>query len=307
MPEWTVRELLPDAPMEPLSPDRGGYTLTMRECAGAEESLARLEAEAEAAEPGNRLHLGWGSFRNLDLIAARRSSWGLLLDVNRHQFEVWDAVRRALRRSADAAGFIDAVVSELPRQPRLRQFSDSTRTWLRGDLERPGSWLFEARPDRFRHVRRLFDEDRIATACVDLRGGSAGRPFEALAAAVRRARESGAVEPDTVYVSNIPWVLAQPAGFFGEAHAPFLPRDAGSVVAQVHDNLRRLVPAFRWVVCAIRPREDAVVPEHAPVQAPPGPAVSDGAAQMPDDLHWITETLAPDTFLSEATWGCLGR
>lgn len=87
MSEWHVNRVLPDRLLPPLEPDRGGYTLTMRECSGSEQVLEWLAQEPP--DPGKaRVHVGWGSFRNLDVAGARRSGWILLLDVNRHQFRV---------------------------------------------------------------------------------------------------------------------------------------------------------------------------------------------------------------------------
>ncbi|HEX9720610.1 MAG TPA: hypothetical protein VGA59_12855 [Ramlibacter sp.] len=282
-PMWTLTDLVPASPMQPMVPNRGGYTLTMRECAGSEESLALLESDAAAAsEAVGRLHLGWGSFRNLDVMAVRRSDWGLLLDVNFFQFQVWETVRLALLNSTGAAAFIEAVVPLLPTQPRLRQFSDSTLTWLRGDLERPGSWLFESRPDRYQHIRALFCKGRVAVACADLRSVSpaqGGGWFEELAGRMESARRAGKLVPDTLYVSNIPWMLAQPIGFFGESHAPYV-REGGAVLDQVRGNLAQVVNSFSWVISAMRLRNDATA----------------------DNLQWLTQLQQPDDFMAERDW-----
>src|SRR5690606_17528254 len=85
--DWSVKELLPAVQMGPMTPDRGGYTVTVRAGAGAAEVFARLGAlAAQEAAARARVHMGWGSFRYLDLMAARGSCWGLLCDVNIHQF-----------------------------------------------------------------------------------------------------------------------------------------------------------------------------------------------------------------------------
>lgn len=266
----------------PLAPDRGGYTLTMRECKGAEETLAVLEQEEYNPD---RLHLGWGSFRNLDLIAARRSAAALLLDVNVHQHRVWEAVRASLAQSADAPAFIEDVVPRLPHQPRLRQFADSTAGWLRGDLERPGSWLSQARPERFQHVKSLFLGGHVATASLDLRGGGPGsRRFDSLARELQACRQEAGLALDTVYISNIPWMLAQPLGFFGERHEPYLADSRRSPLENVHAHLSRFLPQARWVVSAMRLRADA----------------------SPDNLQWATELLRPDEFLESNAWATLG-
>jgi hypothetical protein len=283
MNDWTIQHLIPNG-AAPLAPDRGGYTLTMRECSGSEDVLARLEAAETGAA---RVHMGWGSFRNLDIAAARRSAWVLLMDVNLHQFRVWDAVGAALRDPAvqDAADFVEAAVPLLPHTPRLRQFSTCTRTWLRGDLERPGSWLFAEKPERFGWIQALFREGRVATGCLDLRGASGGEgdPFGALAGRMADASARGAAMFDTLYVSNIPWMMAQDVGFFGESHDPYLPDGAGGVLGRVRANLATVAPAFRLVVSSARLRPDAT----------------------PANLQWHTEILAPAAFLDPAYWAPL--
>ncbi len=284
MAEWTIQDLLPAGAPQPLAPDRGGYTLTMRECSGSEAVLARLAADAPH---DGRAHVGWGSFRNLDIAAVRRSSWLLLLDVNLHQFRVWDAVRAALLDPAatDAAAFVDIVLPLLPAEPRLRQFAASTRTWLTGDLERPGSWLFAERPERFTWLRGLFRDGRVAAGCLDLRGRPRGDgdPFGAMAGRMAAAARRGAADLDTLYVSNIPWMMAQDLGFFGESHREFLPPGALRALDQVHSNLRAIAPAFRLVVSAAHLRPEAT----------------------PDNLQWHTEVLPPAAFLDDAYWNTL--
>jgi hypothetical protein len=271
----------------PLSPDRGGYTLTMRECRGSEETLAVLEQEAEALDPAPaRLHLGWGSFRNLDIVAVRRSAAALLLDVNIHQHGVWQAVREALAQCADAQAFIEQLAPRLPHTPRLRQFADNVLTWLRGDLERAGSWLNRARPGRFEHVRALFAAGSVAMAALDLRGGSpASRRFDALARELQALRGEAGLALDTVYISNIPWMLAQPRGFFGEPHEPYLASPQLSAAENARVHLGRFLPQARWVISAMRLRADA----------------------SPDNLQWLTECLQPKAFLESDAWEALGR
>jgi hypothetical protein len=214
-----------------------------------------------ADSPAPAVHLGWGSFRNLDIVAARRSGWALLLDVNVHQFRVWEAVGAALRDPAarDPAAFIERLIPRLPSAPRLRQFSDSTRRWLEGDLERPGSWLFVEDAARFHHVRRLFVDDRVVCGCLDLRGGRAGLDlFPDLAQRMHVVAAAGYARFETLYVSNIPWMLAQPRGFFDEAHGAHAADPEQPVLRQVRRNLAQIAPYFRHVLsargCAIGPR-----------------------------------------------------
>jgi hypothetical protein len=283
MTNWNISDVVPRGLPAPIDPDRGGYTVTMRENAGAEETLALLD-DAGGAE-GGRLHVGWGSFRNLDIAAARGSAWVLLLDINLHQFRVWDAVRAALAspEARDAASFVDAVVPLLPHTPRLRQFSSSTRDWLMADADRAGSWLFRGAPERFARISRLFREGRVATACVDVRGAAGGGAFPHLAAELRRAASAGHALPDTLYVSNLPWMLAQREAFFGEGDGNAPEQDEAAALAQVHANLSAIAGDFRHVISA----------SHL------------AASSQPGDLQWCTEALAPQAFLAADYWSAL--
>jgi len=256
--------------------------LTMRECQGAEECLARLEQAPPVLGSAGRLHIGWGSFRNLDIAAARCSASVLLFDVNLHQFRVWDAVGSALAGAGCADAFVDAVAELLPNVPRLRQFGSSTARWLAGDTERPGSWLYRGKPERYDHVRRLFQDGAIAWRCLDLRGDPSGAvsPFQLLSARVARAQMDGALVADTLYVSNIPWMLAQPVGFFGESHGGHLSHQGASALGEARRNLTLLAPRFAWIVSAMRLRDDAAA----------------------DNLQWRTELLDSAAFLADGQW-----
>jgi hypothetical protein len=257
-----IAELLPEGLSAPIAPDRGGYTVTMRESAGTDETLAALAGEGASAE---RIHVGWGSFRNLDIAVARRSVGLLLLDINLHQFRVWDAVRVALLDPAcvDAEAFVELVEPLLPKEPRLRQFVPSTRDWLMSDLDRPGSWL----GDGFEWVRDLFRAGRVATGCIDLRDG--GDLF------ARFAERLEGQSLDTLYVSNLPWMLAQGESFFGE-----IVQSGPEEVAQARANLALIAPRFVHVIEA-------------------GHLAADS---RPDDLQWQTRALAPSAFLAEEYW-----
>ena len=277
MSNWNVLEMIPRGLPDPMDPDRGGYTVTMRESVGADETLARLD---EGASFG-RLHVGWGSFRNLDMVARRQSSWVLLLDINVHQFRVWDAVRAALKAVdvVDSAGFIEKVIPLLPHTPRLRQFTESTGDWLTADTLRPGSWLFHEAPERFRRIQGLYRDGRVATACMDVRGDA----FAALAENIRKADRQGHAHPDTLYVSNLPWMLAQRETFFGESETKAARREDEESLARVHVNFSAIAGLFPHVVSASHLAETS----------------------RPDDLQGKTELLGADAGLAPAYWAAL--
>lgn len=217
--------------------------------------MAALRAlAAETVDMPSRLHIGWGSFRNLDVVAARRSAHVLLMDLNAHQLAVWHAVDSALRqpRVSDVSSFIDAVVKGLPTTPRLRQFMDCTHAWITADTLREGSWLWTQAPERFAWVQGLFRAGRVAVACMDMRGGPEPGQFAGLLAQLNAARDHHGVQPDTLYVSNLLWMMAQARGFFGEAHQAHMTAEATSALTQARANLTFIAPMFRWVLDASR-------------------------------------------------------
>ena len=267
---------------------RGGYTLTMRETQGASTSLLRL---AESRMPLNTktVHVGWGSFRNLDIAAARKSSRILLLDINIYQLKVWQAVATAIRQDnvITPRAFIKTLVPLLPHTPRLRQFSESTHDWLSSDLERQESWLYEADPESFEHIKTLFTGNRVAIGCLDMRAGGLPEhsPFTAMSSEMQTARHNHQIVFDTLYVSNIPWMLAQPLGFFGESHQSRMTVADEPVLQRLHHNLSQIVPGFQTVVTAAHLSADA----------------------LPDNLQCETQLVAPADFLSAEYWQALEK
>ncbi len=180
---WTVADLLPAFDAQPLAPDRGGYTLTMRECCAA----------------------------------------------------IWSGLAAGCSRTGRNATVM------------------SGRCFAKAGLPSPAPICANgAQLSRFSRVS--------PRACAKPR--------------------SGAARADTLYISNIPWMLAQPSGFFGESHQPYLRDGAATALELVHANLAALAPAFQWVVSAMQLRSDAT----------------------PDNLQWLTQIKAPMAFLEDANW-----
>lgn len=279
MDNQTILHLLPAGLPPPIAPDRGGYTVTMRESSGAEDVLDRLSARDPKALP---VHVGWGSFRNLDIAAIRRSAGVVLLDINLHQFRVWDAVGAALGDPAcvDAKAFVDRVVPLLPHRPQLRQFMSSTEDWLLADCERPGSWLCADRPERFSHIRSLFRDGKVVTGCIDMRATGCAGIFATLRERMDAVARQERIAFDTLYVSNLPWMLAQEEDFFGEEIG--LPAEVivGASLRRARENLSVIAGCFRHVISAGRLAQSS----------------------SPSDYQWQTELLAPAAFLDLGYW-----
>jgi hypothetical protein len=251
-------DALPSRGSQLLHPARGGYTASMREEEGAEDALRLLGESPNDGAP--RLHLGWGSFRNLDIVVARRSRFAILCDVSQRQLDVWSRVAALLALVTTRDRFIDRLPEVLPREPRPRFFGADLRSWLHADSKRPGSWL--GCDERFAFVRELFAADRVALLCIDLRDG--GGAVADLLTCCETVASAGVARPDTLYLTNLLYMLAQPRGFFGEAHLDGrVPADLSRVLGHVE----RLGAPFRQVITAHRLRE--------PVD--------------PANLRWVTE------------------
>jgi len=102
---------------------------------------------------------------------------------------------------------------------------------------------------------------------------------------MRADQAVGLIEFDTLYVSNIPWMLAQPRGFFDESHAAHAAEPQRPVLVTVRENLGWIAPCFDHVISAARLRADA----------------------RPDNLQWSTELLSPAEFLAPDYWAAVGR
>lgn len=222
-----LKEIADHISIDPVEPTRAVYTLTVREDLGFESVFERL---ANTPKKENSLHLGWGSFRNLDIVAARQSSHVLICDISRFQLNIWSAVTKAIRQTESADAFVRLLPKLLPHDRPLRQFSASTEDWLRSDLNRAESWLFCAEPARFEHVRSLFLQDAVAFACLDIRGektfGSrtSDNSFIELEQLLAGDDQQHGFELDTIYVTNIPHALKEPTDFFGIPNSDWLIR-----------------------------------------------------------------------------------
>ena len=235
-----------------LSPDRGGYTITMREDPGTDSVLQQLAADDPA--PG-RMHMGWGSFRNLDIIAARSSACALIFDLNQHQLVIWHTLAETIVDCGTAEELISRLTIGLPDKPRLRRFTDTVEAWLRSDLGRAESWLCSNNTRHFKYIRGLFRKRAIGIACLDIcecephRDQPLRTGFTRLAGTCRQLQSSRGIFPDTLYISNIPYMLRNNSGFFGkpewrwvsDAHSRNDPTTGDTALRKMWDNLRGVV------------------------------------------------------------------
>ncbi|MEE9344435.1 MAG: hypothetical protein V3U88_02390 [Methylococcales bacterium] len=244
-----------------LEPNRGGYTVTMREDPGAAAVLQRLAADDPMY---GRLHLGWGSFRNLDIIAARQSTCAFIFDINRHQLRVWQVLADVVQDCLIAEELVKRLAALLPDQPRLRRFKDSVEEWLLSDLERPESWLSTNHRSRFEYIRDLFRAGNIGIASLDIcdPGLYQAQPersgFSRLASALDQLGNAEKIFTDTLYLSNIPYMLCNNSGFFGKsewcwvsvAHDGSECYEGNAVLQIMWDNLQSVISPVTLTVQA---------------------------------------------------------
>jgi len=271
--ETIVDTLLTSLPLigsRSIHPNRGGYTATMREDDGADDVLASFARDDSAEEV--RLHLGWGSFRNLDIVVARKSSFVMLCDVSLRQFDIWSKVSALLKILPERRDFVMQLPDVLPSSPRPRYFATNLKEWLESDMIRQGSWL--ASDKRYAYVRDLFSDDRVAHFCLDLRdqGTPDMQPFSELARMLRELSMAGTAFPDTIYLTNLLYMLAKPQGFFGESHDITSETEA---MTGVWRNLALIAPLFRYVVSAHRLTESST----------------------PKDPYWVTDCFSDAEFM----------
>lgn len=235
----------------------------MREDPGTDKVLQRLAADGP--EPG-RMHLGWGSFRNLDIIAARSSTCALVFDLNEHQLAIWHALAETITGCRTAEKLVTRLSTTLPDKPRLRRFTDTVEAWLQSDLRRAESWLGSGNHRYFEHIRGLFQDHAIGIVCLDICGCEShrdqpGRPgFARLASALRQLEASRKIFPDTLYLSNIPYMLRNNSGFFSKPEWRWVSdthKDCGTTTGEtalhmMWNNLRGVVRPTTMTVQAAR-------------------------------------------------------
>jgi len=249
-PEY-LGEFLPQILSRPILPFRGAYTVTMREDQGTEDVLRALSSSLTGADRDlPRLHLGWGSFRNLDIVAARQSSFAIICDLNLRQIDIWSRFKAIIAVAQTTEQFVELFANTAPTQPKLRRHNESIAAWLGNELVRPHSWLGST--EAYMHVRKIVLENRFELLCCDLRDQLRHENkslFQRLSDALLRMRQLRFCEPDTLYLSNIPWMMMNDRGFFGEPHSA---SEAANGFGLMIKNLTEIAPSFHHVVSAHR-------------------------------------------------------
>ncbi|MFA5160002.1 MAG: hypothetical protein WC484_05795, partial [Candidatus Omnitrophota bacterium] len=145
-------------------------------------------------------HIGVSGVQNLDIMAARHSQWGILMDANKRTGEWFDLIGKIFQENPGLSrkDFVGKLFREIERYPATRpedwNYFLNDRQSLKLFLEDPWSWLSD--DTRYEHIRAMFLEGRI----VCIRGFLEERDiFEKVVLWMRQHK----ISLDTFYISNV--------------------------------------------------------------------------------------------------------
>jgi len=155
----------------------------------------------------NSCHIGFSGWHNLDIMAERHSSYGVICDFNPKNALLLEETLRLVRLSESREEFLKKMGPYLEKNRRVFSpnianggicvcpFEETNR-----QLDTPGSWLSSDRS--YQHIRRLALEDKVALVTEDVRNTAT---FKKLVALLRREN----LVVDTLYMSNIPQYMKE--------------------------------------------------------------------------------------------------
>lgn len=273
-----IGQFLPLRQSNILLPYRGGYTVTMRESEGTFDvlkELADLHKNKTIHEP--KLHMGWGSYRNLDIIVASQAEYAILCDVSLRQLDIWSRTFMAINLANTPKEFVNYMTSSLPQQPRPRFFGYSIEYWLEENLKVDGSWLHKQ--ESFDYIKKMVSQNKIETICCDIRepfNDDNTSMFSQLKSAILEMQQKNICIPNTLYLTNLPWMMKNELGFFGEKH---------------HENKFDMLVGLRLMLENLKyitPLFDTVVSAHTLAKE-----------SSSDNLQWLTHIYKPNDFIKE--------
>lgn len=151
----------------------------------------------EGAEKSSlRLHVGCSGWFNYDIMVARSSDYGIIMDIDHAMLVIHEMTARAAIAATSRQNFVDRIIAEFESDPDLvygvrdEAWVASKSAEVRAELTRPGSWL--ATDEGFNHIKGLFMSGRLIPLAMSLLD-------------VGRMSAIGAweVNADTIYVSNV--------------------------------------------------------------------------------------------------------
>jgi hypothetical protein len=153
------------------------------------------------------LHIGCAGFYNFDVIAQRRSTYGLIIDTNRNYGDFFRKVTNLILETSSRHQFVDRFVKWLSslkraeREPFFLPFiKGSLVEHLRQELNRAGSWL--SSDEHYRYIREdIVQKGRLTVITENMTRANTCQ-------AIRDTVDKHGVVIDTVYTCNITDFLA---------------------------------------------------------------------------------------------------
>ena len=148
-------------------------------------------------------HIGFSGWYNFDIMAVRRSTYGLICDCNPNNKVFIEKTLEILRNTPSRRSFVNQMARFVSWQDLYggRHFSPNpNRTALnveeevKNELTREGSWLES--DETFHYIRGLAMEDRIAAITVDIRDTARFRT-------ITQIYRDNFTAIDSLYLSNI--------------------------------------------------------------------------------------------------------
>ena len=137
------------------------------------------------------VHVGVAGLFNLDVIAARRSFYGVMVDRDNKISRFFEELGRIIQGASTREDFITKFL-EFIESPKGSGYISSKE--LRKDLLNPNGWL--ANEESFAYIKKMFQEKRLFFYRVDLRNNDVfGKISEWL--------DENGLRVDTLYISNI--------------------------------------------------------------------------------------------------------
>lgn len=175
---------------------------------------SNLEATAQTLKDHPRpsqttLHIGCAAWHNLDMMCARRSDYGLIIDFNPKNAEFMEKTMELVKLSDSRELFVQKIVGYLNglQGEERRIFFHKDQTGLpteriEQELRREASWL--GSDENYRFVRQLACDERLVALTEDI------THWETFSQMRAYFDKSGLVV-DTLYLSNICQFMRTPA------------------------------------------------------------------------------------------------
>jgi len=154
--------------------------------------------------PPNGVHIGCSGWHNLDIMAFRKSSLGIMVDINANNKKFIDLTHQTITEATDRMDFVDKMVQNLRKSSIAMGedvFNRSPEERIRDQLQSPGSWLGD--DESFEYIQNQFKQSKIVAITMDL---CQEEKFKAIAEFLKNHQ----LAVDTLYLCNVRFFINGP-------------------------------------------------------------------------------------------------